>query len=320
MVIVQELNQMKRVRWRWSKLLIRPDLWIWVMLLLGTGTSSAYAESVLERVSRTGVLTAGSSSSAGPFASQDAEGNWVGYSIDILHLVRDRLAQTTGQNVRLEIAEASSRDRMRRLQEGQIDIVCDAISATSTRQVYATFSLSYFVTGTQFLVKQGQTSSPPNIRVGLVPGSTNADIVRLRLPLARLVSMPNLMAGVNALNSGRIDAFASDGVLLEGLRRSLPNSGEFSVFPTTPYSREEYACLLPKHDPDFQSLVNQTLLELMQGVVDNNATHRPLFDQWFGQQGNVPIEPSPVFELYQQQIARAARQAQQPDPVPQSSP
>ena len=54
-------------------------------------TSGAVAETVAEKIAHTGKLTAGTSKDALPFAYRNAEGELVGYSIDILRLITSQL-------------------------------------------------------------------------------------------------------------------------------------------------------------------------------------------------------------------------------------
>ena len=57
------------------------------------GNVSVMAETVVEKVVRTGKLTAGTSKDALPFAYRNAEGELVGYSIDLLKLITEQLEE-----------------------------------------------------------------------------------------------------------------------------------------------------------------------------------------------------------------------------------
>lgn len=58
----------------------------------------AKAETVMEKVARTGVLAAGTSKDAIPFAYTNNQGQLVGYSVDMLNLIKEQLEKELGKN------------------------------------------------------------------------------------------------------------------------------------------------------------------------------------------------------------------------------
>ena len=66
-------------------------------LLLTTALPGvAGAESVMQKVKRTGVLTAGTSKDAFPFAYKDKQGQLIGYSVDLLKLIQQQMEKELG--------------------------------------------------------------------------------------------------------------------------------------------------------------------------------------------------------------------------------
>ena len=57
--------------------------WLAGVLLLGAAVP-AQAETVLEKIKRTGVLTAGTRGESIPFAYVNEKNEWIGFSIDLL--------------------------------------------------------------------------------------------------------------------------------------------------------------------------------------------------------------------------------------------
>ncbi|MGZ8894325.1 MAG: amino acid ABC transporter substrate-binding protein, partial [Candidatus Aminicenantales bacterium] len=57
------------------------------VMLLGAATS-IHAETVLEKISRTRVLTAGTRGSSIPFAFINEKNEWIGFSIDLLEAMQ----------------------------------------------------------------------------------------------------------------------------------------------------------------------------------------------------------------------------------------
>ncbi|MBW4651786.1 MAG: amino acid ABC transporter substrate-binding protein [Kaiparowitsia implicata GSE-PSE-MK54-09C] len=270
-------------------------------------------ETVLERVARTGVLTAGSQSDATPLSAIDDGGNWTGYSVEVLRLIHQNVEREVGREVMLQIVDMAGRNATQAVQTDRVDLVCSTVSITSSRQAFIDFSVGYFLTGTQFLVKRDNRSSGL-LRVGVVPNTTNASVARARLPILRFVPVRGRRAGLEALRAGEIDALAGDGILLEGLRRSLSNPNDFEVFPNQPYSREEYGCVLPEGDFEFRRLVNETLYRLMEGVVTRTPPYSTLYDQWFGATGSVPIDEAPLQQFFQQRLQQLQTQIDSDNP------
>ncbi len=55
------------------------------------------------------------------------------------------------------------------------------------------------------------------------------------------------------------------------------------------YSREGIACMIPENNSQFLNIVNYTLVEFMQGFLNDKPEYVTIFDQWFGAQGVLPL-------------------------------
>lgn len=261
------------------------------------------AETVLERINRTGTLTAGARPDSVPFTYTDENGQLVGYSIDLLKLIHRQLEQELDKDIELNLVEVTLADRFSKVENGEIDIVCSATTYTSSRARRVDFSVGFFRTGTQFLVKRdGNRQNMSEFRVGVIGGSTNAEVVQGYLQIARYVVFDNRTDGLEALNNNRIDALVSDGILLSGLQQSTGNPEAYEIMPTLPIQPETYACILPKGNPEFLQVVNQSLLGFMQNLVEDEPIATSIFNTWFGTDGAVPIDREPLFDFFQRTI------------------
>lgn len=251
----------------------------------------AVAETVAEKIARTGKLTAGTSKDALPFAYRNAEGELVGYSIDILQLITDRLEQEYNREIKLELVALEPKERLPRLIDGEVDIVCDASSFTWKRDRVVDFSFSYSSTGTRLLTKKGKNfwdaDSLVDRRIGVLAKTTNEQAIRRVQPLAEIVMVEDRAAGYEALRQDEIDAFASDGILLETWLSNIPNPEDFQIVGD--YSLEGIACMVPENNSQFLNTVNYTLVEFMQGFLNDKPEYVTIFDQWFGAQGVLPL-------------------------------
>ncbi|OKH56424.1 amino acid ABC transporter substrate-binding protein [Calothrix sp. HK-06] len=261
-------------------------------LVSGTVVASpAQAETVMERVKRTGVLTAGTSKDAIPFAYIDSKGQSVGYSIDMLVIVKEQLEKQLGKKIQLKLVKLTPAQRIPQIQTRKVDIVCDASSFTWERDKLVDFSVSYAVTGTQLLLKKDSTLGTPESllgkRVGVLPQTTNEQVIRKVQPKAQLVNFKSRDEAYTALQQGKIDAFASDGILSEGWLQLQKNHDAFKIVPDRPFSREGIACMVPENNSRFLDSVNFALIKFMQGVINGNPRNVAIFDRSFGAKGTI---------------------------------
>ncbi|MBD2278283.1 amino acid ABC transporter substrate-binding protein [Aphanizomenon flos-aquae] len=264
---------------------------IFGLILSGLIPGVAKAETVMEKVARTGVLTAGTSKDALPFAYSDSQGKLTGYSVDMLTLIQQQLEKELGKKITLKLVAVTPAARIPKIINRQVDIVCDASSFTWERDKKVDFSISYGVTGTQILIKKetnlGSPESLINKRVGVLAGTTNEQAIKQIQPQSKLVYFKTRPEAFAALEQGKIDAFASDSILLEGWLQTAKNQNSFAIVPPRPYSREGIACMVPENNSKFLNSVNYSLVKFMQGFVNDNPKYVAIFDRWFGSQGAV---------------------------------
>ncbi len=253
----------------------------------------ASAETVMQKVKRTGVLTAGTSKDAFPFAYRDKQGQLIGYSVDILNLIQQELEKELGKKVQLKLVALNTDERIPNIVNRKVDIVCDASSFTWERNKSVDFSFSYGATGTNLLVKKtSNLGSPKSLigkRIGVLAKTTNEEAIKQAQPQAKLVYFKDREKAYAALQQGKIDGFASDGILLEAWLDTRPNLSNFKVVPDMPYSREGIACIVPENNSDFLDTVNFTFYGFMQGFVNNESRYVTIFDRWFGEKGAIPL-------------------------------
>ncbi|MBL1200200.1 MAG: amino acid ABC transporter substrate-binding protein [Nostoc sp. ZfuVER08] len=251
------------------------------------------AETVMEKVARTGVLTAGTSRDALPFAYVDSQKKLNGYSVDMLTLIKEQLEKNLRKKIKLELVGISPSERIPKIVNQQVDIVCDASSFTWERDKKVDFSVSYGVTGTQLLVNKesnlGSAESLIDKRIGVLAGTTNEQAIARVQPKAKLVYFKTRAEGYTALQKGNIDAFSSDSIILEGWLQQQKNPDAFAIVPPRPYSQEGIACMVPENNSKFLDTVNYSLVKFMQGFINGNPRYVAIFDRWFGSQGTIAL-------------------------------
>jgi polar amino acid transport system substrate-binding protein len=263
-----------------------------VLLALFVPLHSASAQTVLEKVAKTGVLTAGTSKDAFPLAYANEKGQLVGYSIDMLQLIKGQIEKELKRPITLKLVALTPGERIPNLQSGAVDIVCDSSSFTWDRDKLVDFSVSYGITGTRLLIKRGTTLEGPESlvgkRIGALPKTTNEDSIRRAQPKAQIVTLKDRAEGYKALQDGKIDAFAGDGLLLEGWVQKTANTAKFQV-DDYPYSKEGVACMVAENNSKLLDKTNYALLSFMQGFVKDKPPSVTIFDRWFGPTSVVPL-------------------------------
>lgn len=263
------------------------------LLLTAALPGVASAETVMEKVKRTGVLSAGTSKDAFPFAYKDKQGKLIGYSVDMLKLIQQQLEKELGKKIQLKLVTLPPSGRIPNIVNRKVDIVCDASSFTWERNKNVDFSFSYGATGTNLLVKKASNlGSPKSLigkKIGVLAKTTNENAIKRAQPQAKLIYLRDRWQGYTALQQGRIDAFADDGILLEAWLGRKQNFNSYKVVPDRPYSREGIACMVPENNSDFLDTVNYTFYGFMQGFVNNETKYVTIFDRWFGPRGAIPL-------------------------------
>lgn len=263
------------------------------LLLTAALPGVASAETVMQKVKRTGILTAGTSKDAFPFAYKNREGQLIGYSVDMLKLIQQQLEKELGKKVQLKLVALNTDERIPNIVNKNVDIICDASSFTWERNKSVDFSFSYGATGTNLLVKKtsniDDAKSLIGKRIGVLPKTTNEQAIAQTQPQAKLVYFKDREKAYAALQQGKIDGFASDGILLEAWLGTRPNLNNFKVVPDRPLSREGIACMVPENNSDFLDTVNYTFYGFMQGFVNNESKYVTIFDRWFGPRGAIPL-------------------------------
>ncbi len=271
------------------------------LAVLGAGVAPALAETTLEKIARTETLTIGTRTGSPPFAYVNSKNEWVGFSIDLVEqLVKPSIEKKIGKTIKIEKKESTPPTRIPLLSSNAVDLIAGTMTDTRVRRDSVDFSLTFFVTGAQFLVKKGSPiKGIKNIdgkRIAAQQGSTNARIIREQAPKAQLREFPDQPAAFQALLQGQVDAYTNDGIQLAGLKLKAPNPAQWDIVGEF-YSYEPYGMAMRKNESDFRAAVNNGLMEGIE-----SGKFFELYDKWFGPKGELPYPMSAgvrTFMLYQ---------------------
>ena len=247
----------------------------------------AQAQSTVEKIDKSGTLIIGTRTGSPPFAYVNKNNEWVGFAIDLVdRAVLPVLNKKLNKQVKLEKKESAPQTRIPLLTSNAVDLIAETMTDTQSRRDTVDFSLTYFATGAQFLVKKGSPikglQTVANRRVAAQQGSTNAKIIRERVPSAKLLEFPDQPAAFQALAQGQVQAYANDGIQLAGLKAKAPKPDEWMVVGEF-FSYEPYGMAMRKNDSDFRQIVNVGLMDAI-----SSGLYFELYDKWFGPKGEVP--------------------------------
>lgn len=233
----------------------------------------AQQETVLQEIERSGLVKFGIREDAFPFAYKDSDNSYRGICLDIFELIVEKVKQESKREIiAIRLAESTLSNRFELVEDRIAHLECgpNTINATNNRNIQ--FSSPFFITGTQFLISVEDkniidaNSSLNNLTIGVLRNTATQKLLEERYPLANLQAFQGVTGrrrGVQAIRQNRIDAFASDSILLlgEANRQSLALNRDFLLIPEEPLDCVSYGLILPNNDPQWRKLVNSVITE-----------------------------------------------------------
>ena len=271
-----------------------------ILILPGSDLLAQDSEGTLEKIARTGEFVIGYRTDASPLSYENADGRPSGYSVDLCRRIADAVkADLDKENIETKFVPVRSDERISAVVTGKIDIECGSTTVTLSRQEQVDFTLPTFVTGGSVLslAKTGihDMSDLSGKKVGVVKDTTTVEQLRSYLQQnlidAELVIVGDRKEGMNQLNRGDIEAFASDQIVLIGQIIEALYPKQYSLADET-FSYEPYAFVVRRNDADFRLVANRAITQLYR-----SGQHIQIFNKWIGRIG---IRPSPILvAMYQ---------------------
>jgi glutamate/aspartate transport system substrate-binding protein len=240
----------------------------------------------LKKIKDSDTINLGFRESARPFSFAGPDGRPAGYSVDLcVRVIEDVRAQLGLAALKTQWFPVTPETRIPLLVNGTIDLECGSTTNTLSRQAVVDFSALIFVDGGSLLTRVGSNISTvadlANKRVAVIPGTTTekALVEALKknwVTSARIVPVKEHAEGLVAVEQGKADAFASDRIVLVGLREGAKDPKGLRVGGQY-FSYEPYALMLRRDDPDFRLAINRALARLYQSVHISQ-----IYESWFG--------------------------------------
>jgi len=223
-----------------------------------------------------------------PFSFVGNDNKPAGYSIDLCRRVIAHIGRTVGvPDLKVNWLVGSVAERLTMVASGKADLDCANTTATATRMQNVDFSSLVFIDGGGLLVKAGsKVEKVPDLEgknVGVIAGTTTETrleaMLRQRLVNAKVTKVRDGNEGVAMLESGSLDAFASDKVKLIGLAVQAKDPARLALLAED-LSIEPIAFALPRNDSAFRLEVNKALTQIYVG-----SDLESIFAQWLGKLG-----------------------------------
>ena len=190
-----------------------------------------------------------------------------GYTVEVCKRVVANLErQLKIQPLQVKWVPATSQNRMDLVRNKQADMECGSTTATFSRMEQVDFSSSVFLDTTGLLVRKAAGAKSlgglAGKKIAVVGGTSNQKALDAALKRASIsasvVAVANRDEGINALQSGSVDAFASDKILLIGLAPKVKDPAQYELLQDD-LGFEPYAIVLPRGDAAFRLAVNRAL-------------------------------------------------------------
>jgi len=274
-----------------------------VAATLARAEAPAKPAGTLDRIRAAGVIKIGYRDDARPFSYKDESGAAAGYSVALSEAIVEATKSELGlPALKVEWVPVTLENAFAALQQGQIDLLCGAWSATLGRRKEVSFSIPIFPGGIGVVVSSdapprlkeilgGKPSKDPKWRASagqllqaqtftVVAGTTAQDWLGKKLNefqlTAKVVPVDRYEAGIQGLLDHKANAFFGDrAIILDAAARS-PSKGKLMVLDRN-FTYESLAFGMARGDEAFRLVVDRALSRLYA-----SGDIASVYAKWFG--------------------------------------
>jgi glutamate/aspartate transport system substrate-binding protein len=241
----------------------------------------------LAAIAERGSIVLGHRESSVPFAYLDENQKPIGYSIDLCMAVVAAVEKTLGKDLAVQFVPVTPQTRIALMANGTIDLECGSTTNNLTRQEQVEYLPVTFITGTKILTRadSGITGIDDlgGLRIGLAQGTTNERAIMAAMEERgidiEILPVRDHAEGMLSLETGRVDAYSTDHILLHGLIAKSRTPEDFAVVGEF-LSYDPYALMVPRNESGFELVGKRALAELFRsGEIDE------IYNRWFGPMG-----------------------------------
>lgn len=252
----------------------------WMMVPTALLLAPPAMAQTLDRLRDSGTLTIGYREDAAPYSYRDAVGEPAGYSVELCRAVAAGIKQDLGlAEIAVRYVPVSAEDRFEAVQDGRVDLLCGATTATLSRRALVDFSLPTFVDGASVLYRSDGPATFEALageKVGVHGATTTEQALRTTLQrlsiAAEVVAVADHEDGLRRLEAGEIAAYFADRAILIFLA-ARSQAPEQLALSDRYFTNEPYALALPRGDGDFRLAVDRALSRIYRsGAIDQIFT------------------------------------------------
>jgi glutamate/aspartate transport system substrate-binding protein len=257
--------------------------------------ATAPFEGRLKQIQETKTISVAYRSDALPFSFEETDKKPAGYTVDLCRGVIAVIERQLGvAPLQVKWVPVTTQTRFSAIASGQADMECGASTVTLGRMKEVSFSTLTFLDGTGLLIRASTAGNSlgdlSGKKIGVIAGTSNEralnEALKTKVVSATVVTVKSREEGLEQLEAGTIDAFASDRVLLLGLIMKAKNPKSLALLGDA-LSFEPYAIALPRGDWAMKQAVDSALAQIYR-----SSALPEIYNRWFGTLGT----PGPVLE------------------------
>jgi glutamate/aspartate transport system substrate-binding protein len=248
----------------------------------------------LKRIHETKTISVAYRTDALPFSFEEVDKKPAGYTVDLCRGVIAVIERQLGASLQVKWVPVTTQTRFSAIASGQADMECGASTVTLGRMKEVAFSTLTFLDGTGLLIRASTTGNSlgdlSGKKIGVIAGTSNEralnEALKTKVVSATVTTIRSREDGLEQLEAGTIDAFASDRVLLLGLITKAKNPKALALLGDA-LSFEPYAIALPRGDWAMKQAVDAALAQIYR-----SSALPDIYTRWFCTLG----APGPVLE------------------------
>jgi len=248
----------------------------------------------LKQIHETKTISVAYRTDALPFSFEEVDKKPAGYTVDLCRGVIAVIERQLGASLQVKWVPVTTQTRFSAIASGQADMECGASTVTLGRMKEVAFSTLTFLDGTGLLIRASTTGNSlgdlSGKKIGVIAGTSNEralnEALKTKVVSATVSTIRSREDGLEQLEAGTIDAFASDRVLLLGLITKAKNPKALALLGDA-LSFEPYAIALPRGDWAMKQAVDAALAQIYR-----SSALPDIYNRWFGTLG----APGPVLE------------------------
>jgi glutamate/aspartate transport system substrate-binding protein len=245
----------------------------------------------LDKIKASGTISLGYRENSTPFSFTEGGKEPVGYSVDLCReVVAGIRRQLKLSDLKINWVPVTIGDRIKMVLDGKIDLECGSTTNTLSRREVVDFSIPTFIDGGSYIAKASERLQSikdlDGKRVGIIAGSSTEKAFAAATSQAFakpvIVFVKDHDEGFQAVRDGKIDAYASDRMILFGLAVTAKVDLKDYFLQSELFSYEPYG-LMMRRDPAFRLAVDRQLARLYR-----SGEIVKIVGNWFGALGEPP--------------------------------